>query len=126
MNQDIGFASIAADLSPGPVVWFTTTDGDEADASIARWEPAGDTAEQYVAGWSESGSAHQLLRVDALGTVLEGPIELAGAASWGRRDDPFRQHVNQDIIWTWFDAAGSTTLRVARLSSGASAACASF
>lgn len=127
MNQDIGFASIASDLAAGEVVWLTSTaDIDEADASIARWEPDGDTAEQYVMGWSEAGSSHQLLRVDAQGGVLEGPVALAGAAAWGRRDDPFRQHVNKDVVWAWFDEGGSTTLKFARLRSGQSATCATF
>jgi hypothetical protein len=77
-------------------------------------------------GWSEGGASHQVARVDADGNVLEGPMPLAGAARWGRRDDPFRQHVNKDIVWAWFDEGGSTTLRIARLSSGASATCATF
>ena len=126
MNQDIGFASIAANLSSSAVVWLTDTQGvDEADASISLWQPAGDALEQYVVGWSGSGS-HYLARVDAAGALLEGPLDVSAAASWGRRDDPFRQHVNQDVVWAWFDAAGSTTLNFARLSSGQPASCASF
>lgn len=129
MNQDIGFASIGSDLSSGPVVWLTdTSDIDEADSSIARWSPAGDTAEQYVVGWSEPGGAmtYRLARVDADGAFLEGPIDVTAQAGWGRRDDPFRQHTNQDVVWAWFDDAGSTTLNFARLRSGGEAACAAF
>jgi hypothetical protein len=127
MNQDIGFSSIGDDFGAGAVVWLTSTsEVDEADSTIARWEPEGDAVEQYVMGWSEGGASHQVARVDADGNVLEGPMPLAGAARWGRRDDPFRQHVNKDIVWAWFDEGGSTTLRIARLSSGASATCATF
>ncbi len=129
MNQDIGFATIQANLASSDVVWLTNTpDIDEADSSIARWEPAEDNTEQYVVGWSEPGAntGYQLARVDASGSILEGPVNVTGLAHWGRRDDPFRQHVNKDVVWAWFDSAGSTTLNFARLSSGASATCASF
>ena len=129
MNQDIGFASIDSDMESSAVVWLTTTaDIDEADSSIVRWQPSGDETEQYVVGWFEPGSAssYKLARVDAAGNFLEGPIDVTAIARWGRRDDPFRQHVNGDVVWAWFDDAGSTTLNLARLSSGASASCASF
>jgi hypothetical protein len=117
MNQDIGFATVAGDLTPGPVVWLTSTPGHEDDASIARWQPADDDAEQYVVGWND-GATHWLARVDASGAFLEGPVDLAGAASWGRRDDPFRAHKNGDVGFAWFDDAGSTTLHLARISAG--------
>ena len=90
-----------------------------------RWEPAGDSQEQYVVGWLE-GTAYRLSRVSAAGAFLEGPIDVTAKAKWGQRDDPFRQHMNKDIVWAWFDAAGATTLRFARLRSGASAECESF
>ena len=123
MNQDIGFASIAADGSPGPVVWLTTTPGDEANATIARWQPAGDGIEQYVVGWSGAGD-HLLARVDAAGVFLEGPIAIT--AQWGERDDPMREHLNGDVVWAWFDAPGATTFHLARLRSGGAAQCAKF
>ncbi|MCH9681346.1 MAG: hypothetical protein K0V04_07930 [Deltaproteobacteria bacterium] len=128
MNQDIGLSMVGGDLSPGNVVWLTSTaDVDEDDASIARWEPAGDATEQYVVGWHEpQGDAWQLGRIDALGTFLEGPLDVGGAAHWGRRDDPFRQHYDGDVVWAWFDDPGSTTLHVARLRAGGSAECAAL
>lgn len=129
MNQDIGFADIAGDLTPGAVVWLTDTPAvNEDDASIARWQPAGDDAEQYVVGWHEPGGAPKwwLGRLDAAGAFLEGPVEITGAAAWGRRDDPFRPHPGGDVGWSWFDAPGSTTLRVARLDAGNPDACAGF
>jgi hypothetical protein len=129
MNQDIGFASISGDLSSDALVWLTNSnDIDEADSSIARWQPAGETIEQYVVGWSEPGDSmlYRLARIDAAGTFIEGPLDISALAGWGRRDDPFREHVNQDVVWAWFDSAGSTTLNFARLSSGAVATCAVF
>jgi hypothetical protein len=126
MNQDIAFASIGANLMPSPVVWLTTTSGvNEADSGIVRWEPAGDAAEQYVVGWMEGG-VYKLGRVDAAGKFLEMPADVTAKAKWGERDDPFRQHVNKDVVWAWFDAAGSTTLKFARLKSGATGTCAAF
>jgi hypothetical protein len=126
MNQDIGFSTIAQNLSAGAVVWLTDTDSiNEADSTIARWQPAGDTAEQYVVGWKAS-NVYWLARVDAAGTFLEGPLDISSVAQWGRRDDPMRQHYNKDIVWAWFDSPGSTTLRFARLTSGASHQCESF
>ncbi len=116
MNQDIGFTSIASDQTPAAVVWLTTTPDDEANASIARWQPAGDDTEQYVVGWS-SGTTYQLARVSATGDLLEGPTPIT-AASWGERDDPFRAQCNGDIVWAWFESPGATTLNVARLRSG--------
>ena len=100
----------------------------EADSSIARWQPAGDTTEQYVAGWLEpgGGSAYKLARVDAAGAFLEGPVDVTTLVQWGRRDDPFRMQYNGDIVWAWFDSPGSTTLRFARLISGGTYACAAF
>ncbi|MFZ5890533.1 MAG: hypothetical protein ACOY0T_05635 [Myxococcota bacterium] len=126
MNQDIGFASIASATMPGKVVWLTNTPSvNEADSAIVRWEPAGDSAEQYVAGWSEN-TVYKLGRLDPNGTFLEPAVDVAAKAKWGQRDDPFRQHYNKDVVWAWFDSAGSTTLRFARLRSGATATCAAF
>jgi hypothetical protein len=121
MNQDIGFSTIGTGPSAGAVVWLTSTDNvDEADSSIARWEPDGDGAEQYVVGWSEGEEAtvHRLARVDAAGAFLEGPIDVSALVGWGRRDDPFRQHHDRDVIWAWFDSPGSSTLHVARIDAG--------
>ncbi len=131
MNQDIGFASIASGLTSGAVVWLTTTATNEADAAIARFSPACDTTEQYIVGWSEPASSaaaykFRLGRVNAAGTFIEGPLEVTATAKWGRRDDPFRTHVNGDVVWAWFDAAASTTLKFARVKSGGSATCAAF
>jgi hypothetical protein len=130
MNQDIGFVTVAADhTKSGSVVWLTSTSSvNEADSSIARWQPAGDTTEQYVVGWSEPGAAYvyRLARVDAKGTFLEGPVDATAKVQWGRRDDPFRAHTNGDVVWAWFGAAADTTLHFARLRSGATAQCASF
>jgi hypothetical protein len=129
MNQDIGFAAIGSGLGAGAVVWLTDTPAeDEADSSIARWRPVGDTAEQYVVGWAEpsGGYSYKLARVDAAGAFLEGPVDITALAEWGRRDDPFRQHYNGDIVWAWFDSPGSTTLQFARLVSGGTHSCASF
>jgi hypothetical protein len=127
MNQDIAFATIATDLTPGPVVWLTTTPGNEQNSSIARWQPMDDDAEQYVVGWNERGSAvHKLAIVSPTGAFLASPVDLAGAAAWGERDDPFRVHGNADIVWAWFDAAGATSFRFARISSGRTATCATF
>lgn len=122
MNQDIGFVSIDSNLSVGDIVWLTTTPGNEANSSIARWQPQGDTTEQYVVGWS-AGSTYQLARVSASGMFIEGPTTIT-TAKWGERDDPFREHLNGDIVWAWFDAAGSTSLNFARLRSGGTASCA--
>jgi hypothetical protein len=127
MNQDIAFAAIAANHTvSGAVVWLTTTPGNEADSALARWQPEGDATEQYVVGWLEGTNVYKLSRVGAAGNFLEGPTDLAGRARWGQRDDPFRVHANRDVVWGWFDAAGATTLHVARLRSGGSAQCASF
>jgi hypothetical protein len=129
MDQDIGFASIASDLSVGSVVWLTSTPSiDEADATITRWEPSDDATEQYVVGWAEPAAAYtyRLARVDASGALLEGPVDVSASAQWGRRDDPFRQHYDGDIVWAWFDAAGSTTLHVGRIDSGNSFSCQTF
>jgi hypothetical protein len=130
MNQDIGFVSLAADHTrSGSVVWLTTTGSiNEADSSIARWQPAGDASEQYVVGWSEPGNTYvfRLARVNAAGSLLEGPVDVSAKASWGRRDDPFRAHFNGDVVWAWFDAAADTTMHFARLRSGGTYQCAGF
>lgn len=124
MNQDIGVSFIGSDLQAGPVVWLTdTSDIDEADASVARWEPAGDSTEQYVVGWYDQ-TTWMLARMDSTGAFLEGPVDVGATAMWGRRDDPFRRHFDGDVLWAWFDAPGSTTLQVARLDSGGSFECA--
>jgi hypothetical protein len=124
MNQDIGFSSIAGDGTPGPVVWLTTTaDIDEMDSSIARYEPAG-SAEQYLVGWSENdGDVYRLAIVDAAGAFVEAAIDVTATVKWGRRDDPFRQGYDGDVVWAWFDQPGSTTLNVARVDSGVAYAC---
>jgi hypothetical protein len=121
MNQDIGFSAIAQDGTPGQVVWLTTTASNEADSSISRYEPAGGP-EQYLVGWLEGGS-YKLALLDPNGAFLESPVDVTALVQWGRRDDPFRTHVGGDVIWAWFDEPGSTTLRVARVDSGADATC---
>ena len=119
MNQDIGFSAIAANLDAGAVVWLTDTPGvDEDDASIARWQPSGDDVEQYLVGWHEPGDLWHLARVDAAGSFLEGPVDVSGVARWGRRDDPFRAAPHGDVVWSWFESPGSTTLRLARVQAG--------
>jgi hypothetical protein len=118
MNQDIGFASVAGDGTPGDVVWLTTTPVNEMDSSIARYEPAG-SGEQYLVGWvEEDGDAYKLAIVDAAGAFVEAAIDVTATVKWGRRDDPFRQARDGDVVWAWFDQAGSTTLNVARVDSG--------
>jgi hypothetical protein len=126
MNQDIGFASVGANQAPGAKVWLTTTPGNEADSTMARWEPSGDTVEQYVVGWLEGTSVYKLARVDAAGAFLEMPVDVSAKARWGQRDDPFRAHLNKDVVWAWFDAAGATTFHFARLRAGGTATCAGF
>jgi hypothetical protein len=76
----------------------------------------GGTGEQYVVGWL-AGTTYYLARVSAAGAFLENPTAIT-TAKWGERADPFRDHLNKDIVWAWFDAAGSTTLKFARLRSG--------
>jgi hypothetical protein len=127
MNQDIGFVSIASSKRlTGNVVWLTDTPMvHEADSALVRFRPEGDSAEQYIVGWLASG-AYKLARVDAAGAFLEEPIDVSAKAKWGQRDDPFRAHLNGDIVWAWADAANATTLKFARLRSGASAECADF
>jgi hypothetical protein len=130
MNQDIAFASVATNRTvSGAVVWLTTTSGlNEADSAIARWQPDGDATEQYVVGWMEPSSpaAYKLGRVDGAGAFIEAAVNVAAKAKWGQRDDPFRVAANHDVVWAWFDAAGSTVLHVARLRSGGTAQCAAF
>jgi hypothetical protein len=129
MNQDIGFALVDSDLNSSAVMWLTSTSSiDEADSTIERWIPAGNTQEQYVVGWAEPGSSYvyRLARVDTGGNFLEGPVDVSAMARWGRRDNPMRAHVNGDVVWAWFDDAGSTTLHFARLNSNNPATCSSF
>src|SRR4029077_16173927 len=130
MNQDIAFAAIATNHTvSGAIVWLTTTAGvNEADSALRRWAPRGDATEQYVVGWSEPGTAavYKLGRVGATGAFLEAATDVAAKAHWGQRADPFRVHANRDVVWAWFDSAGSTTLRFARLRSGGTAQCAAF
>jgi hypothetical protein len=124
MNQDIGFASITGDLSPGSVVWLTSTaELNEADSSIALYQPSG-AAEQYLVGWAEGdGDVYKLAIVDAAGAFIDAPIDVTASVQWGRRDDPFRQHHDGDVIWAWFDQPGSTTLNIARVESGVAYTC---
>jgi hypothetical protein len=128
MNQDIGFATIATDLTPGSVVWLTATAGvNEQNSSIARWQPMGDDAEQYVVGWNErGGSVYKIGIVSPTGAFLASPVDIGATAKWGERDDPFRVHTNSDIVWSWFDAAGATSFKFARIRSGRTATCASL
>jgi hypothetical protein len=126
MNQDIGFATIATDLTPGAVVWLTTTAGvNEQNSSIARWQPMGDDNEQYVVGWNErGGGVYKVGIVSPTGAFLASPVDIGATAKWGERDDPFRVHLNGDIVWAWFDAAGATSFKLARIRSGRTATCA--
>lgn len=118
MNQDIGFASIAVNGTPGPVTWLTTTPGNEANASIAAWN--GDGAEEYVIGWAEvAGNArtYKLGRFSPTGGLVYAPADVTATVKWGERDDPFRTTPSGDIVWAWFDAAGATSFKLARIRS---------
>jgi len=127
MNQDIGFASVTPSWSSDPVVWLTSTaDVNEADASIERWLPSDDPTEQYLVGWLEPPATYWLARVDATGAWLEEPTDVSDQVAWGHRDDPFRADAGGDIVWAWFDDAGSTTLHFARIGTGMAAVCTPF
>ena len=126
MNQDIGLATIGPNGAPvGGVTWLTTTPGNEQNSTIASWAPDTQTQEQYVIGWTEGTStrAYKIGRFGPDGSVLEAPIDITATAKWGERDDPFRTHRNGDIVWAWFDAPGSTTLHLARISAGRLSPC---
>jgi hypothetical protein len=124
MNQDIGFTSVTGTTMPGAVVWLTTTaDVDESDSSIALYQPPG-APEQYLVGWVEGdGDAYKLAVVSPAGAIVEAPIDVTATVHWGRRDDPFRRASDGDVVWAWFDQAGSTTLNLGRVESGVAAAC---
>jgi hypothetical protein len=127
MNQDVGFVSVTSGPTAGAVVWLTTTPGDEADASIARWETPESSLEQYLVGWLDTDTSQHFLRVvDANGANVDGDYDITAIAQWGSRDDPFRQHFNGDIVWAWFDAAGDSVLHFARVDSRGSYACQTF
>ena len=130
MNQDVAFSTIGSGLMlSGTVTWLTTTSGiNEADSGIERYKPSCDSAEQYIVGWSEPGTVYKykLGRLSATGTFIEGPVDVTAKAKWGRRDDPFRAHVNGDVVWAYFDSSGSTTLKLGRVRSGSTAQCAAF
>ncbi len=127
MNQDIGFASVATSGAPaGAVTWLTTTAGSEQNSAISAWHPEGETDEQYVIGWAETSGqtrVYKLGRYTTAGAVIEAPIDVTTTAKWGERDDPFREHKNHDLVWSWFDAAGATSFHIARLASGQTAQC---
>jgi hypothetical protein len=123
MNQDIGFASVTGARTSGSVVWLTTTPGNESDSSIALYQPT-DAAEQYLVGWVEGdGTAYKLALVDGAGAFVEAPIDVTATVHWGRRDDPFRRAYDGDVVWAWFDSAGSTTLNIGRVDSGITGTC---
>lgn len=119
MNQDIGFVSVTGPTTPGDVVWLTTTSGvNESDSSIAPYQPMG-ASEQYLVGWVEGdGTVYKLALVDGAGAFVEAPIDVTATVKWGRRDDPFRQHHDGDVVWAWFDQSGSTTLNIGRVDAG--------
>jgi hypothetical protein len=124
MNQDIGFVSVTGATTAGSVVWLTTTaDIDEMDSSISLYQPTG-SPEQYLVGWTDGdGGANKLAIVDGAGAFVETPLDVSAQVHWGRRDDPFRQHYDGDVVWAWFDQANSTTLNFARVESGVAYAC---
>ncbi len=126
MNQDIGFATVAPGGASGAVVWLTTTAGTEQNSAISAWHPDGESDEQYVVGWAEVSGAnrtYRLGRVSGAGSVIEAATDVSAKVQWGERDDPFREHKNHDLVWSWFDAAGATTFHFARLASGQTALC---
>jgi hypothetical protein len=92
------------------------------DSSIALYMP--EELEQYLVGWAEErGEAYKLAIVSATGTILEGPLDVTATTKWGHRDDPFRTHYDNDVVWAWFEEAGSTTLNFTRVDSGVTEAC---
>ena len=72
---------------------------------------------RWLVEWHD---VHAGARLGHAARLLENPTTIT-TAKWGQRDDPFRTHLNGDIVWAWFDAAGSTTLKFARVHSGGTA-----
>jgi hypothetical protein len=122
MNQDIGFSAIAANGTAGAVTWLTTTPANEGNASIAAWN--GDGADEYVIGWAEIGAGnartYKLGRYSSTGGLVFEPADVTSTVKWGERDDPFRTTPSGDIVWAWFDAAGATSFKLARIRSSGS------
>jgi hypothetical protein len=118
MNQDIGFASVATNGTPTAVTWLTTTPGNEANAAIAAWN--GDGAEEYVIGWVEATNnsrTYKLGRFSPTGGLVYAPADVTAMVKWGERDDPFRTTSSGDIVWAWFESAGATSFKLARIRS---------
>jgi hypothetical protein len=127
MNQDIAFQSIGTNGNvDGGVVWLTSTPGNEQNASISRFQPYPNVAEQFLVGWAEvtgSSRAYKLAIVSSSGAFWEQPIDVTATLQWGERDDPFRTHTNGDVVWAWFESAGATSFKFARICAGDSGKC---
>ena len=66
---------------------------------------------------------YTIITVRVTEPTMGAPIDVTTTAKWGERDDPFREHKNHDLVWSWFDAAGATSFHIARLASGQTAQC---
>ena len=126
MNQDIGLSFVDPSRQATPVRWLTDTPNiDENDATVAAWAPLGVSSDQLILGWQAEG-IWQLVRMASDGEIEEGPVDISAIARWGRRDDPFRNHTDGDVVWSAFESAGSKTLKLARIDSGQAPTCLSF
>ncbi|MDX2086740.1 MAG: hypothetical protein SFX73_02765 [Kofleriaceae bacterium] len=127
MNQDVAFQRIGTDgKKTGDVVWLTTTPGNEQNTAIATFKPYKDDPDRFLVGWAETAGAsraYKLAIVDAAGAFWEQPLDVTSTLKWGERDDPFRTHTNGDVVWAWFESAGATSFKFARICSGSSAQC---
>ena len=100
---------------------------DEREQRLDRSLATGRRRDRTVRGRLDRDRAtpvYKLARVTAAGAFIEGPVTMG--ARWGERDNPFRDHLNGDIVWSWFDAAGGTSFHFARVHSGGTATCAAL
>jgi hypothetical protein len=100
-SKDVGLAKLALDGTLQETSWLTDNAVDESGAHLAAFEGG------LLAGWKE-GSVHYLAQLDATGTIVDGPMEIA--ASFRDKDD-FFAFPNGDVGWVWPDGASFTVYR---------------
>jgi hypothetical protein len=102
-SHDVGLIHVGNDGSRGTLAWLTTDAARDSDVHAARYGAG------FVVAWSAEGT-DRIARFDASGAMMEGPVDLPGAALSSASD--FFVLEGGDVGWI---AAPGGTLALARL-----------
>ena len=91
MSHDVAMVHVGNDYSAGSPIWLTTDGYDDANVQAARYGTG------FVVAWTGTGGTDRIAHLNATGTIVEGPVDVAAASLGGASD--FFVFSNGDVGW---------------------------